>query len=465
MSQIPPASAHSPPIDPNPQNDRGSLERKRRLADDEGFSLTEGRESVRSRPLSWHPSAPVEPPLDSSQHRSIGVSSILNHPATDEPGPRTLSADSGREGLGDQSPESFSHSRFSSTASTVHLPSPSMHHEKPLVSSPGIRNHPGIAPVSPSARFVGTAGYFTPRVGAGQSPLAQQLPALQTVAPSSPLPMGTPPGHSLPLPGHHHQPFTHLTSTFANHHASTSQPPTPSSKEASPTTPVSVFSQLGRSSPAMTAAAAPQPTPFHMSSFPFTAADPLLRLPSAQRRPQDEAIMGVAHTDAPRPGMIYCAIDVKSGSRGQSDKRRANSDASRRFRHRKKEDAAISKKLAAKEEEMRKQTEAMQKQLEDLRMLEEQRDFYRSERDYFREQVSHFIPATSERDSWSGSDAPRKIEESASGSIAHQGTPVPAGAWSTVSSGYPTTQTERIVPDERQTRPMPPTPGSWKHSA
>ncbi|KAJ5376787.1 hypothetical protein N7509_013673 [Penicillium cosmopolitanum] len=37
------------------------------------------RPPLRARPQSWHPYGPVEPPLDSA--RSIGVHSILNHPA------------------------------------------------------------------------------------------------------------------------------------------------------------------------------------------------------------------------------------------------------------------------------------------------------------------------------------------------------------------------------------------------
>ncbi|KAL2818825.1 hypothetical protein BDW59DRAFT_151883 [Aspergillus cavernicola] len=505
MSQNPPVSRLSP-TDAHPHKDRGSLERKRHHADDEPFPVKDSRESVRSRPLSWHPSAPVEPPLKSSQHRSIGVSSILNHPATDGPGIRTLSVDSGREGLGEQlsSSDSPAH-RFSS--STVHLPSPSMHPANPPVMSPGMRSHQGIAPVSPSARFVGAAGYFPTKPGPGQSPLAQQLPGLQTVAPISSLPMDNSPGHPPPVPGHHHQASTHSTTTFASHRASTNHTPTPSSKEASPTTPVSAFSQLGRSSPAIAAASVPQPAPLYMSSSPYAAVDPTTRLQAAitgQRRPRDETPgLGGPQPDTSRPGMIPCFVDMKSGSSSQAEKRKANSDASRRFRNRKRNEMQMEQKITAQQDEIRKQeeeiqrhAEAIQKQAEDLRQLIDQREFYRSERDYFREQVSHFVPAHQfptrppspqllriksettalERDpqTWGIPDVSQKIEEAAPGLNVHQSTPghpapatpVPAtrsGAWSTTSSGYSAAQTERVTPDERQTRPMP--PGAWNRNA
>ncbi|KAL4867358.1 hypothetical protein BDV12DRAFT_171517 [Aspergillus spectabilis] len=480
MSQIPPVSGLSP-TDAHPHEDRGSLDRKRCHADDEDFfPAMERRESVRSRPLSWHPSAPVEPPLKSSQHRSIGVSSILNHPPADRPGMRTASVDSGREGLGDQlSLDPPSHSRFPSSA-TVHLPSPLMHPSKPPALPPGIRGHQSITPVSPSSRFVGAGGYFPPKAGPGQSPLVQQLPGLQTVAPNSPMAMETPPGHPPPVPGHHHQ---SSTSTFVSHRASMNQTPTPNSKEGSPTTPVSVFSQLGRSSPAT--APVPQSAPHYMSSTPFAPVDPMARLPVAlpgQRRSADETPgLGGPQSDPPRPGMIPYTLDLKSGSSSQAEKRKANSDASRRFRHRKRHEADLEQKINAQQDEIRRQAETIQKQDDDLRALIEQREFYRSERDYFREQASHFaqLPArpTSPRSLQSKleQEVPLKIEE-ASGSTSHRRAPGPLAPVSNIppgsasrpggnwpASAYSAAQSERV--DERQSRQMPPTPGAWNRTA
>ncbi|KAL4922523.1 hypothetical protein BDW62DRAFT_54642 [Aspergillus aurantiobrunneus] len=504
MSKIPPVSSLSP-TNAHSREDRGSLERKRRHADEEGFSPTsERRESVRSRPLSWHPSAPVEPPLSSSQHRSIGVSSILNHPGAEGPGIRTASVDAGREGLGEQLlSDSPSHSRFSSS-STVHLPSPSMNPTNPAALSPGMRSHQSITPVSPSARFVSAAGYFPPKAGPGQSPLAQQLPGLQTVAPGSPLPMETAPGHLPPVSGHHNQASAHSTSTYASHRASVNQTPTPNSKEASPTTPVSVFSQLGRSSPALSAAPAPQSAPVYMNPSPYAAVDPVSRLPAAltgRRRIGNETpVMGEpqSQTNTHRPGMIPCFVDLKSGSSSQAEKRKANSDASRRFRNRKRNEMQMEQKITTQQDEIRKQADTIQKQVDELRVLMEQREFYRSERDYFREQVSHFvqIPARptspqllrleseatgSERDpqTWTGPEIPLKIEEATSSELSsQQRTPGPlpsapnipplpvtvsGGSWS-APSAYSAGQTERVAQGERQTRPMPSTPGAWNRN-
>ncbi|KAL4962106.1 uncharacterized protein BDV14DRAFT_203086 [Aspergillus stella-maris] len=505
MSKVPQISDPSP-TDAYSREDRGSLERKRRHAGDEGFSPTsERRDSVRSRPLSWHPSAPVEPPLSSSQHRSIGVTSILNHPATEGLGVRTASVDAGREGLGEQPPlDSQAHSRFSSS-SAVHLPSPSsMHPANPPVLSPGMRSHQGIAPVSPSKRFVGSGGYFPPRAVPGQSPLSQQLPGLQTVAPTSPLPTDTSSGHAPPVPGHNHQTSAHSTSTFASHRTNTNLTSTPSPKETSPTTPASVFSQLGRSSPAVSTAPIPQSAPMYMNPSHYAAVDPVTRLPLA--------IHGQRHSVSETPGvdgsrsqtnissahMIECYIDYKSGSSTQAEKRKANSDASRRFRQRKRNDTQKDQKITAQQDEIRKQAETIQKQTDELHVLREQREFYRSERDYFRDQVSQFVPPPArptsplhlrpdeanapQRDPregrvWTGSGVSMKTEEAVSDLPSQRHPPVPrapaqhipplsgpmpGGNWS-APSAY-SAQSERVTPTERQ-RPMSPMPGTWSRSA
>ncbi|KAJ0421643.1 hypothetical protein BJY00DRAFT_108083 [Aspergillus carlsbadensis] len=511
MSQIPSVSAQSP-TDAHPREDRGSLERKRRHAGDENLPDMERRESVRSRPLSWHPSAPVEPPLNSSQHRSIGVRSILNHPPAEGPVIRTGSVDSGREGLGGEqyqqqrlSSDSPSHSRYPSS-STVHLPSPSMHSANPPPAlSPGVRSrHHSIAPVSPSSRFVGATGYFPAKPGPGQSLLAQQLPGLQTVAPSSPLSIDTAPWQPLPGSAHQHQASVHSASTFVGHRASTNQTPTPSSKETSPTTPVSVFSQLGRSSPAIAAASAPQTTPLYPQYAPV---DPITRLPILMGGPwrlgEETPGLSGPQPETPPPGKIPCFLDEKSGSSSQAEKRKANSDASRRFRNRKRNEMQMEQKITSQQDEIRKQADTIQKQAEELHVLRKQWEFYRNERDYYREQVNRFIPADQlparppspkplqlnseptisgkEPSSWASPDVPVKIEGTPSGSTTHQNTSGlyasasnvsstsasrAAGNWSTISSSSAYSgQGERVTPDDRQTRPMPPTPSSWNRTA
>ncbi|KAL4946680.1 hypothetical protein BDV06DRAFT_54098 [Aspergillus oleicola] len=502
MSKVPKISDPSP-TDANSREDRGSLERKRRHAEDEGYSPTsERRDSVRSRPMSWRPSAPVEPPLSSSQHRSIGVTSILNHPATEGLGVRTASVDAGREGLGEQPLDSQAHSRFSSS-SAVHLPSPSsMHPANPPVLSPGMRSHQGIAPVSPSNRFVGAAGYFPPRGAPGQSPLSQQLPGLQTVAPSSPLPTDPSSGHPPPVSSHHHQTSAHSTSTFASHRTNTNQASTPSPKEVSPTTPGSVFSHLGRSSPTLSTAPVPQSAPMYMNPSPYAAVDPVTRLPLAmpgQRHSVSEkpgADGSQNRANIPSAHMIECYIDYKSGSSTQAEKRKANSDASRRFRQRKRNDTQKDQKITAQQDEIRRQAETIQKQTDELHILREQREFYRSERDYFRDQVSQFVPTparptsphqlrpdsqenASQRDprAWTGSSMSLKTEETASDLSSQQHPPgpralaqhitpltgpMPGGNWP-APSAY-STQTERVAPTERQS-PMSPMSGAWNRTA
>ncbi|KAL4804270.1 hypothetical protein BDV18DRAFT_142840 [Aspergillus unguis] len=479
MSNIPAVSSGPSPLDTHTLDSRGSLERKRRHADDEGVSSTaERRDSVRSRPLSWHPSAPVEPPLGSTRHRSIGVSSILNHPATEELGVRAASLDSGREGLPNlQLPTG--HSRFSSS-SAVHLPSPSLHPANPPALSPGMRSHQNIAPASPSARLVGSTGYFPSKTGTGQSPLAQQLPGLQTITPSSPLPMDGGLGHFPPVSGHHHQASTHSTSTFASHRASTNQTPTPSSQEASPTTPISVFSQIGRSSPALSTAPPSQSGPVYMNSAPYPTVDPVTRLPIGLpgQRPFTGASPGIGGpqgvSDPPRPGMIPCFIDSKSGSSTQAEKRKANSDASRRFRRRKRTEMQMEQKITSQQDEIRKHEETIQKLVDELRASREQREFYRSERDYFREQASHYVqisgrPSSPQPPRAEAGTAPlerdpqMKVEETNEHKPGSLHPAVPGGSWS--QPAYSAVQESHIAPDARQSRPMPPTPGAWSRNA
>lgn len=102
--------------------------------------------------------------------------------------------------------------------------------------------------------------------------------------------------------------------------------------------------------------------------------------------------------DEPQPGSAFLQgkipffVDMKSGSSSQAAKRKANSDASRRFRHRKRNGEEMEKKVAAQQDEIRKQTETMQRQAEEIRTLMVERNHYRSERDFYREQASRALP-------------------------------------------------------------------------
>jgi hypothetical protein len=75
--------------------------------------------------------------------------------------------------------------------------------------------------------------------------------------------------------------------------------------------------------------------------------------------------------------MIPVTIDLKSGSRSQAEKRKANSDASRRFRNRRKNQAALEQRVNQRNEQ--------------LQFLTEEINFYRNERDFFRDTLIEHI--------------------------------------------------------------------------
>ncbi|KAA8648976.1 hypothetical protein EYZ11_013284 [Aspergillus tanneri] len=475
---------------------RPVFDKKRPHVADE--SSVEGRDPLRPRPLSWNPSAPVEPSLKSTQLRPIGVQSILNPPAK-AVSTAAAPAETIREGLGEPGP---SHTRHPSSP-TVHLPSPSIHARR-LSASPGMRNHQTSTPLSPSARFV-TAGAGHPgRAGASQSPLAHESrPSMYTSTPGSPLPFESAPGQTSSL-STHQQPGApisiHSTPTFHSRRTSAVPTPTPSSQETSPTTPISAFSQFGRSSPSLTGVPKPPHAPPFSTSSPFTTVDPVTRLPSAVagvRHTSDEAAtIGMPQPDnAPLPGMIPCILDLKSGSSSQAEKRKANSDASRRFRNRKRNEMQMEQKINAQQEEIRKQAESLQRQCQEIRVLVQERDHYRSERDFYRDHVSRLAPSsqlpprptsprtfrssvenpTSDRDhtsTWRGMDMMARVGDAPAGS--HPGASNPPrissaartpGNWSSASSQYSTTtvnHTERgVLADEHQTKSLAQYPGAW----
>lgn len=83
MSHTPPASE---PLKDDPlRTDSCRLSEKKRPRVDDDSHSSEVHDLVRPRPLSWRPSAPVEPPLQAAQLRSLGVLSILNSPTKSAP--------------------------------------------------------------------------------------------------------------------------------------------------------------------------------------------------------------------------------------------------------------------------------------------------------------------------------------------------------------------------------------------
>ncbi|KAE8133928.1 hypothetical protein BDV38DRAFT_179363 [Aspergillus pseudotamarii] len=445
-----------------------ALEKKRPFVDED--SSWNGREPGRPRPVSWHPSTPVEPPLSSTQLRPIGVDSILNPPAR-APSVSASTAETGREGLGDQFSTSPSHQHL--PPATVHLPSPSTH-AKRLSASPGVRSRQIISPVSPSARFVSSGVGYPRKASASQSPLVQETrPGAYTVTPGSPLPVDSVAGQPMSVSGYQ-QPVpvsVHSTPTFHSRRTSANPTPNPSPQETSPTTPISTFSQFGRSSPAATTASGPQPAPSYLHSTPHTTMEPVSRLPSVvagHKHVSEEPVVlpSSQAENPPYPGMIPCILDLKSGSSSQAEKRKANSDASRRFRNRKRNELQMEQKITAQQDEIRKQTEVLQRQAQEIRALMQERDFYRSERDFYREHVSRLgpsgqIPArpvsprsfqSSDRDPqvWPSTDTTQRTVDTS-------GVPPPASATRAAGS-WPSRGT---LADEQQARSLPQFPGPW----
>lgn len=462
-------SEHMSPISPvtGPSSEdalRTEKREKKRPFVDEDSSMR-----GQHRPVSWHPSTPVEPPLNSAQLRPIGVDSILN-PPTKAPPVSVPPPETGPEALGDRFSASPSHQHL--PPQQVHLPSPSTH-AKRLSASPGLRSRQIIAPVSPSARFVNSGVGYPRKASASQSPLAQESRMESyTVTPGSPLPVDSVTGQPISVAGYQQSvPVSiHSTPTFHSRRSSANPTPNPSPQETSPTTPISTFSQFGRSSPAATAASGSQPAPSFLHSASHTKMEPVTRLPSVvagHKHVGDEpVVVANSQADPPFPGMIPCILDLKSGSSSQAEKRKANSDASRRFRNRKRNELQMEQKITAQQDEIRKQTEALQRQAQELRVLMQERDFYRSERDFYREHVSRLVPSgqvparpasprtlrPSEREhqAWPTTETTQRIVDTAGVSSAAS-TTRPVGSWTNRGT----------LADEQQARSLPQFPGPW----
>ncbi|PKX92928.1 uncharacterized protein P174DRAFT_513404 [Aspergillus novofumigatus IBT 16806] len=385
MSHTPPAS--EPLKNDSLRTDSCSLSEKKRPRVDDDSHSSEVRDLVRPRLLSWRPSAPVEPPLQAAQLRSIRVHSILNSPTKSDPpclvtsGVDNLSLTGHQSSVPPSSSAPASHVRLHSSP-TLRLASPSIHPAKRRSLSPGSVNRQILSPVSSTSRFVGAGGPYARKHSAVQSPLAQESrPGLYRLASGSPLP---------PAPI-----SIHSTPTFHSRGTSVNPTPTPSSQERSPTTPLSIYGPLGRSSPAIAGMPVPQSAPSFANPSVYGTSEPVSRLPSVVGdRPagDDQPGMGGSTNAPPLPGMIPCILDLKSGSSSQAEKRKANSDASRRFRNRKRNEMQMEQKITTQQDEIRKQQEALHKQAQEILGLIQQRDYYRSERDFYREHVTRLVP-------------------------------------------------------------------------
>ncbi|KAK4864536.1 hypothetical protein LT330_009799 [Penicillium expansum] len=415
----------------------GSLSRDVAQADDRASdndrAFTSNRNPARRppqrpRPQSWHPYGPVEPPLESMSSRPIGVHAILNHPQA-----KADLAALSREPLSLPGPSSSPHPQGNSptTRSGYALAS------QPL--SPRSHSRPLMNPASPSARFVGGGGRASGQSSVAQSPLVphEQLMGPRLPVTSSPLPIETGLRPIAPLTGTQPPMLTSLHSTTSLHSRRTSAGPgpvtNPNSQETSPSTSHSNFSPFGRASPAVTNVSLAHSTASYPTAPPYMTMDPLTRSIPATKGPRRQS---EAPTRAGTPqggllpvGMIPCVLDMRSGSSSQAEKRKANSDASRRFRNRKRNEMQLEQRLTAQQDEIQRNVETVRRQSEELRSLVQQRDHYRSERDFYREQLGRtmslsalpprpssprsaqptLLPASEPgtTTSWSGADAAR----------------------------------------------------------
>jgi len=185
-----------------------------------------------------------------------------------------------------------------------------------------------------------------------------------------------------------HHPPGHLTPTLHSRQSSLSFPTNPSPQESSPATPHSTYSQFGGpSSPSVTSTTGggggllPHPKPPSTESL-FSSVDGTRPVPHpggpVRYGDDPSSLLKMSQPEIPpAQGLIPVFVDLKSGSRSQAEKRKANSDASRRFRNRKKNEMAMEQKISSLSEE--------------VRLTGDERDFYRAERDFFREALSRAI--------------------------------------------------------------------------
>lgn len=449
--QNPPAAS---PADAPREESRSSVDQDKPPLKHErpGSSSPPGEQDPGPSLPALHPSAPVEPPLEPTHVRSIGVHSILNPPAS-------AAADlagypGGGEGLGLQPAGPPSRSRQASI-----LADHPAHQGKRLSQSPGLGQRHILTPASPSARFVrGTSRNhsYSGQASASHSPLVHgSRPGLYNAAAGPSLPVDPVTGSSPSMVG------THPTTSAAHHsmpplpspRISTGPATNPSSHEASPRTPHATYNLFGRSSPAVANMPVPHPAP---SFHPGYATDPLTRFPSAaggQRTTADEAQQVTTSSSAFVQGKIPLFLDMKSGTSAQAAKRKANSDASRRFRLRKHNGKEMEQKVRTQEDEIRKQAE-------EIHALVRERDHYRSERDFYRDHVDRALPLAQLP---ARPPSPRSFRSELAGDMTWRGVdaPRPAGqlAQPAPCLAAPVSYAERgTAPDEQ--RPLP-QPKSW----
>ncbi|QKX53678.1 uncharacterized protein TRUGW13939_00758 [Talaromyces rugulosus] len=342
-------------------------------------SASQGAGSKRS--FEWLETSSSKSRAEPAHARSIGVHSILN-------------PTEGGDLESTSRPSSPKQRSSSSPLAAIQMTSAQYpKHNGPSVSP---HNQPRriITPVSPSVRHAAVNnGKFVPasgKVSVTESPFVLAPPtrtySTQANAPTSTEARVSP---KITLPSLNAPIYSSRHSTPALHHSrhpSGGLATNPSSQASSPSTPHSTFSTFAQSSPSIAPGLLQPPVQSPIDSQPsFGGMEPLSRTPSRM----SSSRYGEEHAQAPLPGppemlgqsgpLIPLMIDLKSGSRSQAEKRKANSDASRRFRNRKKNEAVLEQRI----------TQLM----EQLQSVTDERDYYRSERDHFRDTLIRHVGA------------------------------------------------------------------------
>ncbi|CRG90096.1 hypothetical protein PISL3812_07137 [Talaromyces islandicus] len=340
-------------------------------------SASQGAGTKRS--FEWLETSSSERRTEPAHARSIGVHSILN--PTEGGDLEAMSRPSSPKQQSSSSPLAAV-----PTASAQYT-----QHNRPSVS-PHSQPRRIITPISPSVRHDSVNGKFCPasgKVSVTESPfvLAPPTRAFSTQT-TTQAPIEARVSPNVTLPSLNAPVYSSRHSTPALHHSrhpSGGLATNPSSQASSPSTPHSTFSTFAQSSPSI-APGLLQPSgqsPIDSQQLSFGSMEPLSRTPSRM----SSSRYGEEHAHLPGPPemlgqngpLIPLMIDLKSGSRSQAEKRKANSDASRRFRNRKKNEAMLEQRI----------TQLM----EQLQSVTEERDFYRSERDYFRDSLGRHVGA------------------------------------------------------------------------
>ena len=209
----------------------------------------------------------------------------------------------------------------------------------------------GSQPSSPATCSIGadatlnlqestTAGEMLTSVNSGafsaRAPPPIMFPTIEQHSASSPITLLAKPG-----PWHQYR----ESSTVLTHHDCINFPVSPS---------VQPVSESGKSPIIPRKAIVAQPPPC-VQVTPFSdrtgsvarSSDPILYKTDPSR-------LEMPHSDTPPAhGRIPVFVDLKSGSRSQAQKRKANTDASRRSRNRKKNDKAAKQRISSLSEEVR----------------------------------------------------------------------------------------------------------------